>query len=155
MCLAAVSPLAGAAFIFDRHRHITHSWWNQLKKLSLVQLTYAVFIMLLGVFIFGTRSLTGGWGLIFKLLIVAGGMWRMLNPPRIVQSMVSGDGKDVFDMYDDYKGGFKELVDTVTLKKFRPAMFIRDKNAKRAAKAEQIRKLRAKHGVRDVSKFMK
>ena len=155
MCLAAVSPLVGVAYVFDRHRHLTHSWWNQVKKLSLVQLTYAVFVLLLGVFIFGTRSLTSGWELLFKLLIVAGGMWRMLNPPKIVRTMVSGDGEDVFDVYDDYKGGFRQLTDTLTLKKFRPAIFYRKKKEGRLAREEEIRNLRMKHGVRDVSKYLK
>lgn len=152
MCLAAVSPLAGAAYVFDRHRHYTYSWWNQVKKLSLIQLVYAVFILFLGVFIFGTRSMTGGWEMIFKMLIVAGGMWRMLNPPRIIQSMVSGEGKDVFDMYDDYKIGFKEIADTLTFKNFRPTKFLK---GKKEARNKQIKDLRKKHGVRDVSKFMK
>ena len=116
MCLAAVSPLAGTAYVFDRHRHYFKSWWKQVKHLSLIQLVYAVFIMFMGVFIFGTQNMTAGWGLILKLAIVAGGMWRMLNPPRIVKELTSGDSRNVFDMANDYKKGFKKVKDT-----FRPA----------------------------------
>lgn len=152
MCLSAVSPLVGVAYVFDRHQHFVSSWWNSVRRLSLIQLVYAVFILLLGVFIFGTRTMTSGWELIFKLLIVAGGMWRMLNPPRIVRSMVAGDEKDVFDLYDDYKGAFRDIKDTLTLKKFRPAVSYR---ASKERKQEEIRKLRKKHGVRSVKKYMK
>lgn len=118
MCLAVVAPLAGTAYVFDRHRHYFDTWWSTVKKLSLVQLVYAVFITLIGIFIFGTRDMVSGWGLIIKLLIVAGGLWRMLNPPRIVTSLTSGG--DVTGMYSDYKNGFRQVVDTLTFKKFRP-----------------------------------
>lgn len=119
MCLAAVSPLAGTAYVFDRHRHYFKSWWKSVKHLSLIQLVYAVFIMLMGVFIFGTQNMVG-WALILKLAIVAGGMWRMLNPPRIVNVLTYGDSKDVFDMYKDYKNGFRQIKDTFKFNQFRP-----------------------------------
>ena len=120
MCLAVVAPLAGTSYVFDRHRHYFDTWWSTVKKLSMIQLVYAVFITLIGIFIFGTRDMVSGWGLITKLLIVAGGLWRMLNPPRIVDNLVHGDSKDVTGMYSDYKSGIKQVIDTVTFKKFRP-----------------------------------
>lgn len=127
MCLSATAPIAGVAFVFDRYRHYFDSWWSSVKRLSMIQLVYGVFITLLGVFIFATRDMVTGWELIIKLLIAAGGMWRLLNPPRIVLNLTQGDGKDVFNMYDDYKSGAKKVIDTVTFKNFRPVNFIKSK----------------------------
>ena len=135
MCLAAVSPLAGTAYVFDRHRHYFNTWWKSVKHLSLIQLVYAVFIMFMGVFIFATQNMTG-WSLILKLAIVAGGMWRMLNPPKIVNVLTSGDSKDVFDMYHDYKTGFKQVKDTFKFKQFRPLVSSIGNSLKRFNKAK-------------------
>lgn len=152
MCLAAVSPLAGTAYVFDRHRHHFNSWWRSVKHLSLIQLVYATFIMFMGVFIFGTQSISYGWMLIVKLVIVAGGMWRLLNPPRIVLALTSGDSKDVVDMYDDYKKGFLQVKDIVTFNKFRPVVAIKNSMNK---KKDNLIKLRKEHGQRSVSHLMK
>jgi hypothetical protein len=151
LCLSAISPLALSTWIFDRHSHYFSMWWNRVKSLSLVQLVYSVFILLMGIFIFSTQSLQGGmFTLIIKLLIVAGGLVRMSNPPKFVTNM-TGDKSDVFDEYDKTKDTYKQIYDTVTFKNFRITKFIKDKNEK---KQKQVSKLRKEHKKRYVDDLM-
>jgi hypothetical protein len=62
---------------------------------------------MMGVFIFATQSLQGGiYTLFIKLLIVAGGLYRLTNPPRFVKSM-TGDKTDILDSIEGGKATFK------------------------------------------------
>src|SRR5690606_16057453 len=81
MCLAAVSPFALASWIFDRHEHFFNQWWSNVKRLSLVQLVYALFILMLGLFIYATRFMSPDAWLI-KILIISGGLFGLANPPQ-------------------------------------------------------------------------
>jgi hypothetical protein len=149
-CLAAISPLALSSWIFDRHRHHYYKWWNEVKSLSIVQVVQAVFILILGVFIFSTQAIQGGiLVIISKLVILIAGIHRMVNPPRIVTALAGGK-EDVFDVYDDYKKTFNNIKDTVTLQKFRPTNFVKDMIAK-----NKETKMKQKYGVRhlDVDKI--
>jgi hypothetical protein len=149
-CLAAISPLALSSWIFDRHRHYYYKWWNEVKSLSIIQVVQAVFILILGVFVFSTQAIQGGiLVIISKLVIMIAGIHRMVNPPRIVTALAGGK-EDAFDVYDDYKRTFNNIKDTVTLQKFRPANFVRDMIAK-----NKENKMKKKYGVRhlDVDKI--
>jgi hypothetical protein len=127
LCLAAISPLALSAWVFDRHQHYFNLWWSRVKALSMVQIVYSVFILLMGIFIFTTQTIQGGFfTLIVKLVLVLGGLWRLSNPPRIVTSMTDNKS-DIFDMYDEGKDTFKTVLDTITFKNFRPVKFIKNK----------------------------
>jgi hypothetical protein len=151
MCLACISPLALSSWVFDRHRHYFSAWWSRVKSLSLVQLVYAVFILLMGIFIFSTQSIQGGlFTLIIKLLIVAGGLWRLSNPPRFVSSM-TGDKSDIFDSYDEGKSSLMNIIDTLTLKNFRPMQFMKNKAE---AKQKKIKALQKKHKRRYVGDLL-
>ncbi|MEH7374060.1 hypothetical protein [Neobacillus drentensis] len=106
-CLAAITPLALSCWVFDRHQHYFNTWWKRVKTLSMVQIVYSVFILMMGIFIFATQSLQGGiYTLFIKLLIVAGGLFRLANPPKFVAKM-TGDKKDIFDSFDEGKDAFK------------------------------------------------
>lgn len=151
MCLAAISPLALSSWVFDRHKHYFFTWWNRVKSLSLVQLVYAVFILIMGIFIFSTQSIHGGiFTLIIKLLIVIGGLIRMNNPPRFVSSK-TGDKSDIFDEYDKGKNSIKDIYNTITFKNFRLTQFIKNKQEKKLA---QISKLRKQHKRRFVDDLL-
>jgi hypothetical protein len=151
MCLAAISPLALSSWVFDRHKHYFFTWWNRVKSLSLVQLVYAVFILIMGIFIFSTQSIHGGiFTLIIKLLIVIGGLIRMNNPPRFVSSK-TGDKSDIFDEYDKGKNSIKDIYNTVTFKNFRPTQFFKNKQEKKLA---QLSKLRNQHKRRFVDDLL-
>lgn len=117
LALGALTPLALTTWIFDDYRHLFHKWWKNMKQLSLMQITYSIFICLLGVLIFGTRNFTpdGATVLIIKLMIIAGGLWRLANPPTFV--LAAGDtGKDSWAIG-------KELFNTFTFKKYLPIEF--------------------------------
>lgn len=156
LCLATLSPLAGVAWVFDRHRHYFNSWWNSVKRLSLIQIVYAIFILLLGVFIFSTRMIdTYSSAFFVKMLVSIGALHSMINPPRIVLALTQGDGRDVFDTYDSYKKSYKDIYNTLTLKNFRPANLIRDKVTQSNKRKEEVAKLRQKHGIRSVDHLLK
>ncbi|MDR4945202.1 hypothetical protein [Neobacillus cucumis] len=109
--LGVMTPLALTCWIFDDYRYLFKMWWSNIKHLSLVQLVYASFICVMGIFIFGTRNVIDGNGLYMKLLVVIGGLWRMANPPSFV--VRKGDsGKDITHIYKDLKNifGNKTLV---------------------------------------------
>jgi hypothetical protein len=106
MVLGVISPLALTAWIFDSSRSYFHQWWNNLKHLSLVQVYYALFLLILGWFIFGVPTPTQFTGLVVKLLIVIGGFARMNNPPRLIAGHLDRGGG--FD--DVYKqGGISQM----------------------------------------------
>ncbi|MED3912840.1 hypothetical protein P4597_27545 [Peribacillus simplex] len=152
LTLSVVSPLALTAFCFDRHRHYFDKWWDQIKRLSLVQIVYSVFIMLMGVFIYGTRFMTGGFFevLIFKMLITLGSLYRLANPPNFVKRMTD-NGEDVVDMGTNYFNTFKRTFDTVTLRNFKPLTLLRKSASNKKSK---IAKLRLKHGKRNVGDLL-
>ncbi|MBT2730487.1 hypothetical protein J7E63_27045 [Bacillus sp. ISL-75] len=121
-CLAAITPLALSCWVFERHEHYFKTWWNKVKSLSMVQLVYSVFILMMGIFIFTTQSLQGGiYTLSIKLLIVCGGLYRLSNPPRFVKSM-TGDKTDILDSIEEGKASFKATKRILLLKdrKFDP-----------------------------------
>ena len=119
MCLSSITPLALSAWVFDEHKHYFNSWWNNLKRLSMVQIIYAVFICAMGLFIFGTKNVANGWGVFFKLGIIIGGLYRMTNPPNIVKSKLD-NGEDILETGKQMKNSYKNVMDTVTLRKFNP-----------------------------------
>jgi hypothetical protein len=127
MCLAAISPLAMSCWVFDRHRHYFNMWWGKVKSLSLVQIVYAVFLLFMGILIFGLGAIKGGiFTLFIRLLLTFGGLMRLANPPSFVTRM-TGDKSDLIDSYDNTKNTLKNIRDTLTLRNLRPAQFIKDK----------------------------
>lgn len=83
LVLAMISPLALTAWVFDSYRAFYTTWWNNVKKLSVVQIYHALFLLVIGWFIFGLSTPTDPMGLIVKLLVVVGGFARMQNPPNL------------------------------------------------------------------------
>jgi hypothetical protein len=103
MVLGVISPLALTAWIFDPYKHWFKQWWDNLKHLSLVQVYYSLFLLILGWFIFGVPTPAHYTGLIVKLLVVIGGFARMVNPPRLINKHLdSGGGFD--EVYGSAKG---------------------------------------------------
>src|SRR5690606_21145860 len=86
MLLGVTTPLALTAWIFDGYKKYFDQWWTNLKHLSLVQVFYSLFLLVLGWFIFGVPTPTDFTGMVVKLLVVIGGFARMVNPPRIISS---------------------------------------------------------------------
>lgn len=117
ICLGVMTPLAMTAWIFDSFTHHFNRWWKTIKHLSLVQITYSVFICILGLFIFGTRNFipTDPLSIGFKLMIIAGGLWRLANPPSFVTN-AEVHGKNVWEIG-------KDLINILTFKNFTPLKF--------------------------------
>lgn len=146
--LSAVSPLAFTAWIFDRHRHLHSQWWNTIKRLSMVQLVFATFITLMGVFLYSARFISADmW--VYKILIILGGLYRIANPPQFVKAYSRGE--DTTGVFDAYTKTFKGVYDTVTFKKFAPLNYYR----KQKGMNLQRNVLRAKHGKRFVDDLIR
>jgi hypothetical protein len=95
LVLGVTTPLALTAWIFDDYRHLFKQWWENLKQLSLVQVYYALFLLVIGWFMFGVPTPTSFTGFIIKLLVVIGGFARMSSPPRLISKHLdSGGGFD-------------------------------------------------------------
>jgi hypothetical protein len=106
--LCCVSPLALSAFIFDRHRHLYESWITAIKKKATVQLVYATFISLLGLFIFSTRLISPDmWAI--KLLLVLGSLNSLANPPQLVKSYMRGENLD-----DNFEKVYKKKIPSLS-----------------------------------------
>jgi hypothetical protein len=141
--LFAISPLALSARVFDRHKRYFDRWLDTVKELSIVQLVQAVFLLIMGCFIFSTQAIQGGiFIMVSKLLLVMGGLHYMINPPSLITSLAGGKD-DVFDVYDEYKKTFNNIKDTVTGKNLRPVGFIQNMITK-----NKETKLKQKYGVR-------
>jgi hypothetical protein len=150
MTLACISPLALSTWIFDRHRGYFQMWWSKVKSISLIQLVYSVFILLMGVFIFSTQSIQGGvFTLLIKLLVVAGGLLNMLNAPSFVTRM-TGDKSDMFDHYDEGKNTIKDAYNILTFKNFRPTQFFKKRAEDKMKKVASLRKKNGKRYVNDL-----
>lgn len=92
LVLGITTPFAMTAWIFDSYKHLHRQWWERLKHLSMVQVYYALFLLVLGWFIFGVPTPTDFIGMIIKLLVVIGGFARMVEPPRLISKHLDTDG---------------------------------------------------------------
>lgn len=115
-CLSAISPLALSSWVFKRHRHLFDKWLKSIKKLSVIQLVYAIFVVLLSTFLYATRMIDN-WFL--KALVILGALYRMANPPQIIESYV-GKEKDQ-EVKDVYRSLRKSKTDIQNL--FKRATF--------------------------------
>jgi hypothetical protein len=150
LCLCAISPLALSSYCFDRHKHYFTKWWESVKTHSLSQLVYAVYILLMGIFIFSTQSIQGGiFTLIIKIIIVIAALNRLSSPPQFIKRMTD-TGSDVFDEYDKTKTTFKDMYNTLTLKNFRPTQFFKKKAENKLKKVASLRKKTGKRFVDDL-----
>lgn len=153
MVLAAMAPLALSAWIFDDHRHMFYTWWGSLKKISITPLIYAVFLCLLGIFLFATSNVTGG-GLVIKMIIMAGALVRMANPPNFVKSRIES-GEDADGMIWKTIDAYRNAYDTVTLRKLRTTKWAKDKAGTMIAnRNKKIQSLRKQHNRRYVKDLM-
>lgn len=150
LTLCAISPLALSSWCFDRHSHYFTQWWNGVKAHSLSQLVYAVYLLLMGIIIFSTQSVTGGFfTLIIKTLLILAGLNRMSHPPQFIKRMTD-TGSDVFDEYDKTKTTFKDMYNTLTFKNLRPIQFFKKRIMEREKKVASLRKKHKRRFVGDL-----
>jgi len=109
MCLAVTTPLALTTFIFDPLSHIFRQWWSSLKALSLVQLVYAAFLLLLGLFIYGAPTPSDFLGFLTKMLIIIGAFARLKNPPLFIKRHLD-QGGTIGDIYNEGAKSRKSFI---------------------------------------------
>lgn len=110
LALGGLTPLALTTWVFKEHEHYHSAWWHTLKRMALVQLYYAIFITFIGLLIMGAHATTIH-GLLAKLLVIAGGLWRMAAPPAIVRRHM--DNGATFDTM------FRQTVDVLSGKQLK------------------------------------
>lgn len=154
MCLSAITPLALSAWVFKDYKYLFDKWWHNVKKIGATPLIYSLFICIMGLFIFGTKNVMSGGGMLIKMLIIVGGLARMSNPPSFIKSRVDTGGTADDSLWGSIQG-FKNAYDTVTLKKLKSTKFLKDRKAKQAANLSKTQQLRKKHGRRYVGNLLK
>lgn len=105
LALGALTPLALACWVFNSCEHLFDIWWNHIKKCASVQIVYAIFLLLIGTLLFGTKLPNNGWDIMIQMGIVIGGLWRMNTPPSIM-SRYSDKGSDIKSMWN---GAFRVI----------------------------------------------
>jgi hypothetical protein len=106
LALGAMTPIALSCWMFKSYEHYFRSWWEHLKKCALVQLVYAVFLLLIGGLMFGAKPPENEGELLIKMGIMIGGLWRMSNPPNML--------KRYLDTGTDIRGMWKGAGESVT-----------------------------------------
>jgi hypothetical protein len=150
LVLCAISPLALSSWCFDRHRHYFDKWLDSVKTHGLSQLVYAVYILLMGIIIFSTQAIQGGFiTLVIKVLLVVAGLNRLAHPPHFIKRMTD-NGSDIFDEYDKTKKTFSDVYNTLTMKNLRPVQFIKDKLTIKKEKTQSLRKKHKRRYVGDL-----
>lgn len=99
LALGALTPVALSCWMFKGHEHHFKNWWDHIKRCSLVQLVYAVFLVIIGSLMFGAKVPATEMDMMIKMGIVIGGLWRMSSPPNIIRRYL--------DTGTDFKGMWK------------------------------------------------
>lgn len=99
LVLSSITPLALACWMFNSKEYLFTMWWDSIKKRSTTQLVYAIYILFIGILMFGTKIPETGWELLIKLGVMVGGLSSMANPPQIIRSHLK------------YKGSTEEVLD--------------------------------------------
>lgn len=99
LILATISPLAITCWVFRAHEHMFRKWWYSIKKRALNQLVYAVYLLIIGTLMFGTKTPDGNFDILIKLGVLVGGLYSMANPPQLVKSYLDKN-QGVGDVWD-------------------------------------------------------
>jgi hypothetical protein len=142
LCLSSMSPLALTAWVFNDYKHYTSMWWRKVKQLSMTQVVYAAFIAIMGIFIYSTRGITEGGGLLLKLIVIIGGLMRMIDMPNFVKSRTD-QGEDMRDMYGKLVKSGTKVWKTVLPSPIRTLISRKVKHG-----TTSVTELRKKHGKR-------
>ncbi|MBG9689517.1 hypothetical protein ABD91_01105 [Lysinibacillus sphaericus] len=113
LALGVMTPLALACWVFASQEHWFIMWREHIKKCALVQVVYAVFLLLIGTLLFGTKITNNSWDVLIQLGIVIGGLWRMNTPPNFL-SRYTDRGEDITSMWN---GAFNAVRPVTMIKK--------------------------------------
>lgn len=103
--LGVLTPLALTCWVFNSCEHLFDMWWNHIKKCASIQIIYAIFLLLIGTLLFGTKLPNNGWDILIQMGIILGGLMRLNSPPSII-SRHSDKGGDVKTMFN---GAYRAL----------------------------------------------
>lgn len=110
--LGIISPLVLTCWMFKSYDHLISMWWNHLKKCSMTQLIYAVFLLIIGTLLFGTNLSNDPLEVFIQLGVLIGGLARMQSPPSIVSRNIDKGG-DIKTMFS----GASKIIKPFALKK--------------------------------------
>jgi hypothetical protein len=79
--LGAITPFAMSAWLFHTTEKYFHMWVRGITNAASTQIVLAGFVSLLGLLIFGTPNPTTFVGLLTKVLLMIGGIYRLAFPP--------------------------------------------------------------------------
>jgi len=99
LALGVMTPLVLACWVFKAHENLFYTWWEYIKKCASTQLVYAIFLLLIGTLLFGTKLPNNGWDIMIQMGIIIGGLWRMNNPPNIISRHVD-KGANIKSMWE-------------------------------------------------------
>lgn len=129
LILSLSSSFALSAWVFDSYKGWHKQWWENIKKLSLVQVYYSLFLLVLGWFIYSVPTPSDFTGMVVKLLVTIGGFTRLLSPPQLIAGRLDKGGG-----FDEITGGVKETI-SKTKRNFEVAKGILTKNPKKVLTA--------------------
>lgn len=105
--LSIIAPLAGTAWIFESHNHLFEQWWSNLWRLSIIQVVYAFFLLVIGLFLYGIPTPETFTGIATKMLITVGGFMSLVDPPNFVSRYLWNG--DVTGMVKNGKESYKKV----------------------------------------------
>lgn len=107
MILGVSAPFALSAWVFDSYRGWYKQWMSSLLHLSMTQVYHALYLLVLGWFIYGVPTPDDFVGMIVKILVVIGGFSRLQNVPRLFAGRLDNGGG-----FDEVLSGAKKTMDT-------------------------------------------
>lgn len=113
LALGVMTPLALACWVFASQEHWFIMWREHIKKCALVQVVYAIFLLLIGTLLFGTKITNDSWDVLIQLGIIIGGLWRMNTPPNFLSRYIDR-GEDITSMWN---GAFNAVRPVTMIKK--------------------------------------
>ncbi|MFZ3580199.1 hypothetical protein [Virgibacillus sp. DJP39] len=121
LILGIISPLALSTWVFESHKHYFKQWWENVKRLSLVQIVYAFYLLVIGLIIYGIPIPSDDFiGSCIKILVVLGGFNSLINPPTFLQKHLNFNGDSIGSIFKEGNKSrktvlrnFKNTVDTL------------------------------------------
>ncbi|WP_226035639.1 hypothetical protein [Aquibacillus saliphilus] len=110
LTLSVLAPMAGVAWIFNSYNHLFKQWWANLKDKSLVQIVYAFYLLLIGLFIYGVPTPPTTTGSLIKILMVIGGFYRLVDPPNILHRQMN-HGQSIMELGSQVKKSTNKVKD--------------------------------------------
>lgn len=113
-----ISPLALSSWVFKSTEHFFGKFWSTVKKNSITQLVYAVFLLIVSSVMFGSKPPENSYELLIKMGTVIGGFHVMSKAHTYIGSYIAKNSsvssmlQDTKNLYKKPKADIKKSVDT-------------------------------------------